>query len=144
MKKQELRKARPFPEYPLHKLTNKHIKKFKEYLVTIGKDFGLQGWEVNVTITEKLNDNGYPDYRACTLGDGSARVAVIGISRYLDVEPTDYWLSRTAFHEIWELLFTDIEDSMKGPVKFKRTLVHTLIRTLENTLFDFYFEKVLK
>jgi len=128
----------------LYKLTNKHIKKFKEYVAIIGKDFGLQSWEVAVFVEENLNDEGYPDYRACTLSHGINRIAVIGISRYLDVEPIDYWLARSAFHEVWELLFSDIEDNMKGSVNYKRTLVHTLIRTLENTLFDFYFNKSLK
>lgn len=127
----------------LYKLTAVNHKTLKQYTDYWANLLGLQNWEIHVDIG-KFNKEETPDYRGCCCASNTDKLALIYYADRFDIEPNDYWLARTAFHECCEILFTEIEDSMKGSVSYGRALIHSIIRCLENTMFDNAYKEAIK
>lgn len=80
--------------------------------------------------------------RACIVDSPVDRVVTIYFDPTWSAKPDKYFISKTAFHEICEVLFLDIRllFSSRCDVSQKDMEVHKIIILLENVLFDMYYQ----
>lgn len=104
----------------------------------------FKGWSEYIGITDWMVEYSFrdddDDYRAATfIYCTENRLAGVVLSNSWDVDPTDYALSKTAFHEALELLFADLtilagkREYNEGTYDKER---HRVIRMLERSLFN--------
>jgi hypothetical protein len=77
--------------------------------------------------------------RAMITFNGEDGLAVITLSTvWFNIEPTDLQIAKTAFHEVMELLLGNMTWGLLDQNKsesYVNAKVHSVIRTLENTIF---------
>jgi hypothetical protein len=77
--------------------------------------------------------------RAMITFNGEDGIAIIAFSTvWLNIEPTDLQIAKTAFHEVMELLLGNMTWGLLDQNKSESHVnakVHSVIRTLENTIF---------
>jgi hypothetical protein len=98
--------------------------------------FGIKDWQVDYALKEDADD----DFRAMTIiYCESNRVSEIILANIWDVDPNDYQLSKTAFHEVLELLLADLS-MMAANREFNHDVFdrerHRVIRMLERAVFN--------
>jgi hypothetical protein len=79
------------------------------------------------------------DSRATTLTQHGDQQAWITLTRLWDIEPIDYHLKRTAFHEVMELCFAKYDALCRERCVSLREIDeerHSLIRIMENAIFE--------
>lgn len=115
--------------------TNKRdFEIFKKECAAWQKKLGLLDWQV-----EYHHEEDDVDYRACCSADYSGRCAVISLAKEWDRKPTTWDIKKNAFHEMCELMITNLAIMARSRWGFTMEDVeaaeHILIRTLENVLF---------
>ena len=99
--------------------------------------FGIKDWSVNYKFKE-LHDG----FRAECKVNWSGRICYLCLSTTHREKITDMEIRKSAFHEVLELLLTDLEYTLldeKIPMEERKYLAevqrHSLIRRFENTVF---------
>jgi len=116
---------------------NKFVRMFSEF-----KDmFSLNNWEVRYAYIA----DGPGEARATlTVFDLGNHLAGVALFSEWDIEPTDYALWRTAFHECMELLLSEMNHLAEARTwnynEYDRE-GHRVIRTLETVVFDKMWER---
>ena len=122
-------------------LTKEHFNIFEKECIKWQTLLGLNGWNVE-TYFEKDEDN----CRATCEAQMADRFAAIVLSKTWDIKPTKKLLDMVAFHEMSELLLTKIDSMLR--IHFNDAVInqelHTIIRTLENLLFDSHVKNIRK
>jgi len=121
-----------------NKASKRYFTIFKEEFMLWVCEFGvLKGWEIEFEYCEtdtKVDDNPLAEVR-CHNED--RLVFVSFYENWHDNHVTNYCVRKTAFHEALEVLFEPLEHLVKKScTKQARTEVHTLIKVMENTLFN--------
>jgi len=114
-----------------YQLTDKQIKFFISEVQRWCKFFSINDWEVMV------DDNAEDGTYGQCLGDTPSRLSVISVRGDWDVEPSNKRLSRTAFHEVCELMLIDLSTLAEDRFVTRRQLEterHRVIRKLENVV----------
>lgn len=122
----------------IHKTTNKHFDLFVNESSFWLSRLGLRDYEVRFVHMES-EDNGS---RAWVEADSENRQATFGLEvNWLCEQPTDYNISKSAFHECCELLLHNVHEHLRNMYAIHKTneLVHSIIRTLENLVFEEYW-----
>jgi len=117
---------------------NGYIIYKEEFLIWVNEFGVLKGWEFEFDFIpfNKNKPNDSLSHVQCYTDDKLAFVTVN--ENWRDTKITDYSIRKTAFHESVEVLFDPLE-SLITTKKNKgrgRIEVHTLIKLLENTLFN--------
>lgn len=122
------------------RLTKSNVLLFKKRVEEFSSYLGIIDWELHVFTTDEYTDYETDDaFRAMTTASLEDKLALMVLNMEWDVTPSDYWLSRIAFHECLELLFWPITIGLKQSFNHNRE-THTIIRTLENTFFELYWK----
>jgi len=119
------------------KMTKLDIKKFKGYVGYWIEYFGIYGWEVNVNLQDKEDNDEHN--MAVTYFDILNRRADIELGYEWNQEITDKELNKTAFHEVLEVLFSRIRTIAASRFITDSEIdeeLHNLIRTLEKVICD--------
>lgn len=113
-----------------YKTTSEHFKIFQEECSYWIEYFGIIDHRIGFYHIDDSNSYGY----CCVNKDRSDRCAGLYLSTDFGInEPTEFQVRKTAFHELCELMFLKISDSL--PVDRQANLVHEMIRRFENTIF---------
>jgi len=118
----------------IYKTTKQHFEIFKKNCQKWINIFGLKEWRVDFrhgTYSEHSYGSIYWDY--------SGKCATIYLTEEWDEEVDLKQLEKTAFHEVCELLLCvlfDMVDKDKYSYDEKVKEFHTVIRRLENSVFD--------
>ena len=124
-----------------YKLTEKNFKLFEKRCKFFVDKFGLINWELHILKQSECNDEDEGTSRAWTTASTGDKLAMIVINDEWDVEYSDYWLSRIAFHECLELLFWTIFEKLKKD-KRKDEIIHNIIRVFEMNVFPYFFKEI--
>ena len=114
-----------------YQLTEKQIKYFITEVQRWCKYWSINDWEVMV------DDNADEGTYGQCYGDRPSRLSIISIRGDWDVEPSNKRISRTAFHEVCELMFMDLSTLAEHrfvTAEQLETERHRLIRKLENVV----------
>lgn len=123
-----------------YELTQEHFDYFIKqckYFVTF---FGLQDWEMHY-LWEDVED-----CRASCTSTQQGKICTISLGKvWHTVEPTQDMLCKVAFHEVWELLTSELEVVARNDFDLtnagRREVLerarHTLIRRMENCVLPY-------
>jgi hypothetical protein len=93
-------------------------------------------WGVNKTwriFTNETEDGTYYAQVATSFEEG---LALVNLSVIWEIEPNSYLIDQTAFHESLHLLLAPLDEKNKNIAR-----EHSVIRTLENTIFPMLYKK---
>jgi hypothetical protein len=123
-----------------YKVTKKEYEYFKTQFLKWADLLGVKDWEFFFTYGRVDEEK---DYRACIFGDPDNRLVAIYFDPEWDIKPHNRELSMVAFHEVCEVLFSDLRNLLPEKVNdaFGRREIHKIIRILENTMFEKYWGK---
>jgi hypothetical protein len=121
-------------ESGLYELLDTHFEYFEYACVKWISFLGFNDWEVDYVFTDAETDA-----RAFTaVHCRSNRIATIALCQGWDIDPTEESLSKCAFHEVLELLLSDVSllvsDRRYDPETVDRER-HRVIRIFENSVF---------
>ena len=117
-----------------HKITKSHLRYFCKRFHFYSHNFGLKDWEVDIEVGSVLTDN-----RVTCQTSLEDRYCKLTIDPVWDIEPTEEYLNKAAFHENCELLLSAIDALMKerfitmAQINDAR---HAVIMRLQNLLVD--------
>ena len=101
----------------------------------------LGDWEVGYNYIESDEDS---PRASMEVSDAANRLAQLSIYDSWDHTPTDYYLFRTAFHEVLEMLFADVHILAQSRnfdyIRYDREH-HRIIRIFEGSFFDDMWER---
>ncbi len=115
------------------KTNKKHFQVFKKACVKWLDFFGLKDWSVHYG--HKYDD----ENMASIVYNLTGKVATIYLTIDWDIEPTKRAVERTAFHEVCELMLARLVICSRSRFITNDEIVeatHSIIRRLENTVFD--------
>jgi hypothetical protein len=122
-----------------YELTDEHFELFKEEFIYWTKIFGLVGWEFHFVFDEKTSE----DARAQIFRDHDSRITIVMLAtKWQGSEPTEFNISKCAYHEAAELLLSKMNDLIRSRSVSDRQIeeeTHNLIRILENTQWEIDF-----
>jgi hypothetical protein len=114
-----------------YQLTEKQVKYFIAEVQKWCRFFSIADYEV------KIDDGGDCDNYADCTANVSNRYAIISVTKEWPNEPTNKQISRTAFHEVCELLLMELGTLAETRFVSETSLEiarHRIIRTLENVV----------
>jgi hypothetical protein len=122
-------------EFGMYELSDTHFERFTSECDKWISFFGFNDWDLDYMFTDEETDA-----RALTaIHCQHNRVASIVLSREWDIDPTEESLSKYAFHEVLELLFSDIHVLAVNREFDLDTFDkerHRVIRILEHSIFS--------
>jgi len=122
-----------------YETTKQDFEYFKSECIKWRDLLNLKNWEMYF-YHERYEDR--DGLRACIVDSPVDRVVTIYFDPKWSAKPDKYLISKTAFHEICEVLFLDIRllFSSRCDVSQKDMEVHKIIILLENILFEKYYK----
>lgn len=127
-----------YVEIKLMNNVDKKIKFFTERVLIYQKYFGLLSYEIDILPQIKNGTNASTLFNDGDLGKASRRVTIAYSLGFINDEKTTLdEIDKSAFHEICELFLGKIRFFAEygiSPVLVDNE-IHSIIRTLENTLF---------
>jgi len=120
------------------KLSKENFEFFKKECLSWTRFFGIYQWDCRFIFEDDDDAMARIEWG---VEDG---IACFYLAKKWDKdEVSDYNLSLCAFHEVCELLLSELNDMARRCNKDRMTngAIHRVIRTLENTIFEYEWEK---
>lgn len=107
------------------------------------KYFGLLHWDIEFTFNYEDEENDSADDENDGTCDWDSEQHAATICLCGGCPPIDYFIRKTAFHEVGHVFLAKIHDCLidTQPIKQADSLIHFIIRTLENTIFEENYRK---
>ncbi len=121
-----------------YEATGEHFDTFKKEVEYWIQYFGMIDWELHIENTEE------EDALGTCYGSIEHKLAGINLSSVWDEEPTEIRIKQIAFHEVTELFLYPLRMIMYERIVTEKEIenaIHTVIRTLENTVFKDKYKK---
>jgi hypothetical protein len=121
----------------IYELTTKQFNLFTQECNYWLNYFSLKNWEIIYSFNEE--DGARASYQS----NISGRIIIINLAKsWINCEPNDYLIKKSAFHEVIEILFAEISFNLKlyYGESIVDTLIHDIIRRMENTIFDDHYQ----
>lgn len=126
----------------MYETDDKQFDFFRSEFIKWAKLLGLVSWEF-CFFNGMLEDK---DAQAFIIDYQEDRLAKVYYSSSWSIEPTLKDISKVAFHEACEVFLSDIESLLDPENKDEeeeiRREIHKIIRTLENIVFEKYYEDI--
>ena len=118
-----------------YEITSDHYELYQKYVHEWLDIFKINDYSIH--FVQETDDDKY----AWCMWKIEDRICVFGISTYWDTVPSDEFVCKIAFHEVWELLLGELHSLAECRFVQEReieTAVHSIIRRMENTVFNKY------